>query len=75
MGIPVIERTEARTENDVAIVCEHQDRAPDRKPFVIARQNLEVPVDLRILELEDLNELIDLRNVLNEMIDNVQSDG
>lgn len=75
MGIPTLERTEARTENDIALVCEHQDRAPDHKPFVIARQNLEVPIDLQIIELKDVNELVDLRNILNEMIDNVQSEG
>ncbi len=70
MGIEVIERVESRTETH-AIVCEEIERTEDNTQFIVSRTNIVSPVDTQSIELNDINEVRDLRNLLNEMLDAV----
>jgi len=70
----LLKLTEARDEQ-VAITCSLLDRG-DRTGFTIGRQYIAEAISSpQLIDFEDINEIIDLRNVLNEMIDRVQSEG
>lgn len=73
MGIQELEHTESRDE-ETAITCTHIDRG-NNKQFVVARRSLVVPSVQSMIEFESVDELTDLRNILNEMIDKVQPEG
>lgn len=70
MGIQEIERFEARDEH-TSISCVYIDRCTF-KQFIVNRVSLDVPVDQSMIEFNSLDELRDLRNVLNDMIASVE---
>lgn len=71
MGIREIERFEARSE-DTAVSCAYVDRGTFEQ-FIIHRVNLNVTSDQSSMEFANIDEIRDLRNVLNDMIASVEA--
>lgn len=71
MGIREIEHCEARDE-ETAITCTYLDRGT-RKTFTVGRRSIVVPNHQALIDFESLDELKDLRTVINEMIESVES--
>jgi len=66
-----IERFESRDE-DTSISCVYIDRGTF-KQFIVNRVPLDHPVDQSIIEFNSIDELRDMRNVLNDMIASVEA--
>ncbi len=69
----ILEYVETRDDNNVSVSCEYVSKGR-QEIFRLRRHVTEFPEYYSFLELDNINELIDIRNAISELIDLINSE-